>query len=127
MVISSEKNGKQKEEEEPLSPELKSPAYRAMQNLLGARVVGTLSDGRQVEGQLICLDRRRNLILADCTETRTIVSSDYVTDDTVTEKMVQRRLQQAMIPGEHLTKLEIDRTTYQEKVAPIILPVEDTS
>jgi hypothetical protein len=50
----------------------------------------------------------KNIILCDCLEERTIHSKDYVVNsDTSVERLATRRLQQAMVPGEHLVKVEV--------------------
>ena len=104
------------------APVDKSKAYRAVEKLLGTRVVCTLSDGRQATGNLVCIDRRKNIILSDCTETRTIVSTDYhcCAASPAVQQLAQRHLQQAMVPGEHLVKVEVERAIYEAKVAPVL-------
>jgi small nuclear ribonucleoprotein (snRNP)-like protein len=97
-----------------------SKAARAMQSLLGSRVICTLSDGRQTAGFLVCIDRLKNLVLSDCLETRVIVSTDYNMNPTRVTMKAQRHLQQAMVPGAHLVKVEIDRQLYDQKVLPIL-------
>jgi len=51
---------------------------------------------------------RKNVILADCVCRQPIVSSDYTrhTEPPVTA-MATRRLQQAMVPGEHLKSVHL--------------------
>ena len=45
--------------------------------LLGKEIKCTLSDGRNLTGKLICIDRLKNLILTNVTETRYIDPLDY--------------------------------------------------
>ena len=61
---------------------------------------------------------RKNIILADCVERRSISSSDYTNDRTSnpTTKTVIRRLQQAMLPGRHIAKVEIAANVYHQKI-----------
>ena len=55
-------------------------------------------------------------------EERWIDTSDYST--TNDSKILARRdLSQAMIPGIHLRKVEIDKSTYKEKVEPVLVKV----
>ena len=58
--------------------------------------------------------------MADCTERRTLNSSDYNENHKQGEppvtREVTRQLRQAMVPGAHLVKVEMDQTTYQQKV-----------
>lgn len=62
---------------------------------------------------------RKNLILTNVEEERWIDTSDY--SNTNDSKILSRRnLSQAMIPGIHLRKVEIDKSTYTEKVEPIV-------
>eukprot|EP00523_Entomoneis_sp_CCMP467_P020860 CAMPEP_0168852074 /NCGR_PEP_ID=MMETSP0727-20121128/12771_1 /TAXON_ID=265536 /ORGANISM="Amphiprora sp., Strain CCMP467" /LENGTH=148 /DNA_ID=CAMNT_0008906149 /DNA_START=62 /DNA_END=504 /DNA_ORIENTATION=- len=128
---------------------------KAVESLLGSRLRCTLEDGRIATGNLVCLDRMRNMILTDCLEERIIHAEDYYynptrslaqngsdddnannnnntnddDDDAVAllqqrhpqnqnSRVVIRRLQQAMIPGERLKKVEIAQSLYQTKVAP---------
>lgn len=66
-------------------------------------------------------------MLADCTERRLIRAADYnetISATTATAggghrpvtKQVTRQLRQAMVPGAHLVKVEMDQTAYSEKV-----------
>ena len=63
---------------------------------------------------------RSNIILADCTERRTLSSSDYNENHKQGEapvtRGVTRQLRQAMVPGAHLIKVEMDPTIYHQKV-----------
>ncbi|KAL7578750.1 hypothetical protein ACA910_015983 [Epithemia clementina (nom. ined.)] len=154
----------------------------AINNLLGCRVRCTLSDGRTATGRFICIDRMKNIILADCVEKRWISSSDYnnnnnnnhpsafsdmvaapnVGADNALEvtgtgpedllncsttpspssspttttnnnshpqsvrKVAIRRLQQAMVPGIQLSKVQITSEIYQKKVLPHLQQQEQT-
>lgn len=95
-------------------------ARETVEKLLGCRIICTLSDGRTAEGRLICLDRLSNIILADCTERRILKSSDYnelyEKDQPPVEREVTRHLRQAMVPGMNLVKVEMDESTYNEKI-----------
>jgi hypothetical protein len=62
---------------------------------------------------------RKNLILTDVEEERWIDTSDYSTTND-SKILARRNLAQAMIPGSHLRKVEIDKSTYTEKVEPIV-------
>lgn len=96
-------------------------ARDAIRNLLGSRVSCTLSDGRQTVGVLVCVDRLKNMVLTDCWETRTIVSTDYNPDKTnVVKTLAKRHLQQAMVPGANLVKVEVENLIYEQKIAPIL-------
>jgi small nuclear ribonucleoprotein (snRNP)-like protein len=96
-----------------------------VEKLLGCWVTCTLTDGRKAEGTLLCVDRKSNLVLADCTERRIIHSVDYNeysggTTESETKAPVEREatrhLRQAMVPGAHLVKVEMLQSTYEEKV-----------
>lgn len=98
-------------------------AYSAVANLLGSEVLCTLSDGRTAQGKFVCIDRRRNMILSDCVERRRISTYDYDTAGTPEAfKLVERKLPQAMIPGDHLVKVEVRKKVYLDKVANILEP-----
>ena len=72
--------------------------------------------------------RRKNVILADCSCRQRIVSSDYTqhTDPPVTATSV-RKLQQAMVPGEHLQSVhllcadDVKRRDYAATIASVSL------
>jgi len=65
--------------------------------------------------------RRRNIILSQVTEERTVQASVYNPRNSPTEMLVAKRtLSQALIPGVHLVKVEIAKDTYDAHVAPII-------
>jgi hypothetical protein len=65
---------------------------------------------------------RKNLILTNVEEERWIDSSDYSTTND-SKILARRNLSQAMIPGIHLRKVEIEKSTYTEKVEPVIVKV----
>ena len=59
------------------------------------------------------------MILADCAETRIIDSKDYneaSTSTSSTKATATRMLQQAMVPGAHLVKVEIPKEIYEAKI-----------
>jgi len=94
--------------------------------LLGQQIKTTLSDGRNLTGTLICIDRLKNMILTNVKEERLIDPLDYkyrVNDDNDDEsinednndkkplkKKVFRLISQAMVPGSQLVKVEISRS-----------------
>ncbi|OEU18957.1 hypothetical protein FRACYDRAFT_237245 [Fragilariopsis cylindrus CCMP1102] len=102
--------------------------------LLGQQVKTTLSDGRNLTGKLICIDRLKNMILTFVKEERLIDPSDYkyrvndhdddnvndnddnsVPDDGILrKKKVVRFISQAMIPGSQLVKVEIAKSKLKE-------------
>ncbi len=82
-----------------------------VQRLLGQRIKCTLDDGRFVTGTFLCVDRLTNLILTNALEERMISSSDY-SDTTDEQVLVTRNLSQAMIPGERLKKVEVEKATF---------------
>jgi hypothetical protein len=60
------------------------------------------------------------MILTDCVEERTIDSKHYSTVVPSVQKVVQRGLQQAMIPGNHLVSVHIKRSIYEAKIEPLL-------
>ena len=61
---------------------------------------------------------RRNMILMDVLEERQIDPKDYEGSTCKSERLpVQRELSQAMIPGKHLVKVEIEKEIYDKKMA----------
>ena len=97
-----------------------------IEKLLGSWIICTLADGRTAEGKLLCVDRMSNIILADCTERRQLRNKDYNEkhcddDDNVVSKEATRHLRQAMVPGNHLVKVEIDEKVYEQKVGALPL------
>lgn len=86
-----------------------------LHKLLGERIKCTLNDGRSATGRFICVDRLMNLILTDVAEERIISTSDY--SDSKDEKIpAVRMLGQALIPGERLAKVEIERSVFETKL-----------
>ena len=79
--------------------------------LLGKRITCTLADGRTVDGDLIALDRRKNVILVNALEERVVLSRFY-SNNTDKEVAVSRALNQVMIPGERITKVEINEAIF---------------
>ena len=57
-------------------------------------------------------NHRKNLILTNVIEERYIDSSDYTTTNS-TKILARRELSQAMVPGSHLVKIEIDQSIYE--------------
>ena len=56
------------------------------------------------------------MIMMDVLEERTINASDYGASESK-ELAVQRELSQAMIPGKHLVKVEIEKELYEKKMS----------
>ena len=55
------------------------------------------------------------------TEERFVDPADYSAEPTIEKKiLVQRELSQAMVPGSRLTKVEIEKSTYDEKMSNIV-------
>lgn len=98
----------------------KTNSKEIIEKLLGSWIICTLADGRTAEGKLLCVDRLSNIILADCTERRQLRSSDYnekhKEGDKVVSKEATRQLRQAMVPGNHLVKVEIAEKFYEQAV-----------
>merc|ERR1711862_745954 len=85
----------------------------------------TLDDGRTVTGRFLCLDRLKNLVLSDVLEIRqipiqneqqTLASSNNNNNNNNNNKfeIYERQLSQAMIPGEHLVKAEMNKYVFDE-------------
>jgi len=109
-------------------------AFLSIQKILGQSILCTLDDGRTVRGTFMCLDRLKNIILTNVVEERFIDIADYqypmsteeqknMSDPTETLSSipstdrilpVKRYLGQAMIPGERLVKVEIDRSIHDQ-------------
>lgn len=68
---------------------------------------------------------RKNLILSQVLEERTVDAAVYSDNDTPSSNpnntmiTAKRSLAQAMIPGSHLIKVEIDQSTYDQYVQPV--------
>mmetsp|Transcript_12535 Transcript_12535/g.15750 ORF Transcript_12535/g.15750 Transcript_12535/m.15750 type:complete len:136 (+) Transcript_12535:133-540(+) len=108
-----------------------------MEKILGCDIKCTLDDGRTATGKFLCIDRLKNLVLSDVIEVRKIPrlrrdcrdlakvanngaasnhsNVDASSDDKHT--MYERHLSQAMIPGKHLVKVEVDRRKFVERVS----------
>ena len=86
-----------------------------LHKLLGARIKCTLDDGRSATGRFICVDRLMNIILTDAVEERMISTSDY-SDSTNATLPAVRKLGQALIPGERLTKVEIEKSLLDTRI-----------
>lgn len=69
-------------------------SYRVLlRSLLNEHFRVVISDGRIIEGQLVCLDKDCNIILAHCDET-----------DTSTGTTLQREM--LVVPGKHIQTIE---------------------
>ena len=86
-----------------------------LQNLLGQKIKCTLDDGRTAMGTFICVDRLSNLILTNVVEERMVCSSDY-SDYRTEDILVRRDLSQAMVPGERLLKVEVEKAIFDSKL-----------
>eukprot|EP00592_Proboscia_alata_P015244 CAMPEP_0194398422 /NCGR_PEP_ID=MMETSP0174-20130528/126091_1 /TAXON_ID=216777 /ORGANISM="Proboscia alata, Strain PI-D3" /LENGTH=79 /DNA_ID=CAMNT_0039194709 /DNA_START=916 /DNA_END=1155 /DNA_ORIENTATION=- len=59
-------------------------------------------------GTLLCVDRLKNIILSDVVEKRAIVDTDNSEGEGEGEvEFVERSLNQVLVPGVYLTKVEI--------------------
>lgn len=65
---------------------------------------------------IVFLCYSKNMILMDVIERRTIQRTDYFPDREPKEFEVQRELAQAMIPGKHLVKVEIDKDVFEKRM-----------
>jgi small nuclear ribonucleoprotein (snRNP)-like protein len=79
-------------------------------NIIGRKVICTLDDGRTLEGRLECLDRLSNIILRQALEKRivkdlSIYQSHSGELQDTKELVIERKLSQALIPGNHLVKV----------------------
>eukprot|EP00591_Stephanopyxis_turris_P005856 CAMPEP_0195515702 /NCGR_PEP_ID=MMETSP0794_2-20130614/6677_1 /TAXON_ID=515487 /ORGANISM="Stephanopyxis turris, Strain CCMP 815" /LENGTH=105 /DNA_ID=CAMNT_0040644165 /DNA_START=47 /DNA_END=361 /DNA_ORIENTATION=- len=87
-----------------------------MTKLIGSRVRCILDDGRVATGTFLCLDRLKNLLLCDVVEVRKVSSfqgKNEASDGAVYEdEYAERRLSQAMVPGKHLVKVEVEKKTW---------------
>jgi hypothetical protein len=59
---------------------------------------------------------RKNILLKDCTEERTVCNLDYGLGPPIVTQKVSRSLPQAMVPGSAIEKVEIDRDVFQERI-----------
>lgn len=88
--------------------------------IIGRKIICTLDDGRTLEGRLECLDRLSNIILRQVRETRivtdpSIYGHGHASDNNSIsnsngekkEIVIERRLSQALIPGNHLVKVQL--------------------
>jgi small nuclear ribonucleoprotein (snRNP)-like protein len=74
-------------------------------------------DGRVAQGKFICLDRLGNIVLEDVIERREMKYHN----ETDEQKRVyrwdtERCLSQAVIPGDRLARVQIDKDEYQRRV-----------
>eukprot|EP00980_Cylindrotheca_fusiformis_P013501 scaffold3450_cov114-Cylindrotheca_fusiformis.AAC.6 len=91
--------------------------FQAVKAILGERVKCTCDDGRVATGELVCLDRIKNLILSNVVEERWVYSEDYSRETTLDRKvLVRRELSQAMVPGSRLLRVEIEKRIYVKNV-----------
>ena len=86
--------------------------------IIGRKIICTLDDGRTLEGRLECLDRLSNIILRQVHETRIVTDPSIyghghdssISSSGIGEKkgmVIKRRLSQALIPGNHLVKVQL--------------------
>jgi hypothetical protein len=62
------------------------------------------------------LGNSKNMILMDVIEQRVINRADYSADATPKEFLVERELAQAMLPGKHLVKVEIEKEEFEARM-----------
>jgi small nuclear ribonucleoprotein (snRNP)-like protein len=76
-----------------------------------------MTDGRVAQGKFICLDRLGNIILEDVIERREITFHNETDEQKSVYKWeTERSLSQAVIPGERLARVQIDKDEYQRRV-----------
>lgn len=89
----------------------------AIHRLLGSTLLVTMTDGRVAEGKFVCLDRLGNIILEDVTERREITyDSGDGGQDSVYRWETERSLSQAVIPGDRLARIQIDKDEYHSRI-----------
>eukprot|EP01006_Ploeotia_vitrea_P066761 TRINITY_DN95630_c0_g1_i1.p1 TRINITY_DN95630_c0_g1~~TRINITY_DN95630_c0_g1_i1.p1 ORF type:complete len:219 (+),score=38.20 TRINITY_DN95630_c0_g1_i1:144-800(+) len=81
------------------------PKCKKIRALLDHLIRVTITDGRQFTGRLQCLDKQKNVILSECTETSTRVIKLAAGNK---EEPSSRFLGTALIPGVHITKYELN-------------------
>ncbi len=102
----------------------KQESRDVISSLFGKEILCTMDDGRTVRGKLLCVDRLRNMILSDVVEVRLLpqrlqrphlLEGVAVACPSTTESVdcySERRLSQAMIPGKHLVKVEVEESIW---------------
>lgn len=105
----------------------KQESRDVISSLFGKEIRCTMDDGRTVHGKLICLDRLRNMILSDVVEVRLLpqhlqrphlLEGVAVALPSTAESVdcySERRLSQAMIPGKHLVKVEVEESIWVDQ------------
>jgi len=78
-------------------------SVESMRNFLGTNLRILLDDGRVVQGGMECMDRELNFVLSDTLEYHN--AADYLSQPTIPDAIVMRRLGQAMIPGKHVVQV----------------------
>jgi len=93
------------------SPNNGAKAQAFIKSILGRKIQCTLEDGRIAKGKFLCMDRLQNIILADVLERRPIgISHDVDNNHNGIESQLYgegRQLNQAMIPGKYLVKVQL--------------------
>lgn len=91
-------------------------ALEKVSAILGKTVICTLDDGRTIRGKLECLDRLCNIILRDALERRIVQDPSIYgirmeecakVGDGKEPLIWERWLSQVVVPGNHLTKVEL--------------------
>lgn len=67
-------------------------------SLLGSSIYILISDGRWVEGELLCLDKDLNIVLGDSTEYHGVSNMNFL------DNVQPRKLGMVVIPGAHIVK-----------------------
>lgn len=115
--------------------------------ILGQQIKAHLSDGRNLTGTLICIDRCKNMILTNVKEERYVNKSDYIyritenngstttsndihddaaiddgeeNEKRLAKMKVSRIISQAMIPGSKLVKVEIAKAKVNKNFQTIL-------
>ena len=86
-----------------------------VRRLLWKKLRCTLSDGRVVVGEFQCLDQHRNFILVGVDE------SQIIKDASGADCLVKRRLNQVMVPGKHLARVEVEQSVYEAAQAEVAM------
>ncbi|CAG8981805.1 hypothetical protein HYALB_00004748 [Hymenoscyphus albidus] len=92
----------------------KSQSEDYLRSLLNKTLRVTTSDSRMFLGQFKCTDSERNTILAQTFEYRIPPAPKNISgDEAVTLDMTSRYLGLVVVPGEYITKIEVEEFASQ--------------
>ncbi|KAL5490990.1 hypothetical protein EMCRGX_G016201 [Ephydatia muelleri] len=78
-----------------------------LEGYLNRRMRVVISDGRVIDGNFVCTDRDRNMVLGNCEEFFSTSDVPELESSKEAKMTVARTLGLAIIPGEHIVSISV--------------------